>query len=172
VSLVRPNLEYKSYLYRPFYDVHIHRIAGVQKKYEGWDERTCTIYPRKRSNASIIFVFDILSRRVSSANFVNVIAPRYHTWGVDFLYTIWFSWHYLQHSQMNGVVGHFNEVTGLSNFHLSRNQFFDCLCCDLVQFFTFCWIILYTVLWPLLYGLIFFRCIDLLTLQVSYSRIL
>jgi hypothetical protein len=60
----------------------------------------------------MIFVFDVLYGRVGSPNLLsvfNVIATRYRTQVGE---------------PLNDVVRQFNEVAGLLDFHLSRNQFF------------------------------------------------
>jgi hypothetical protein len=83
---------------------------------------------RRRSDACMVFVFDDLSGRVGSPNLlslVNVIAPRYHTQGGDFLRIDFHCNNYGVHELLNDGVQHFNEVAGLFDFHLSRNQFFN-----------------------------------------------
>jgi hypothetical protein len=93
---------YASCVWRPFYDVHISRIERVQGKFVryalrglGWINmhdlppyvnryaliRLETLL-RRRSDACVMFVSDVLSGRVGSPNLfslVNVIAPRYYT---------------------------------------------------------------------------------------------
>jgi hypothetical protein len=69
--------------------------------------------------------FWLLSGRVGLPNFlflslVNVIAHRYRTRvaiSCGLIFTV--------REPLNNVVRHFNEVAGLFDFHLSRNQFFN-----------------------------------------------
>jgi hypothetical protein len=81
---------------------------------------------RRRSDASVIFVFYVLSGRVGLPillSLVNVIALRYRTRGGDFLRINFHRTNYGVHEPLNDAVRHFNEVAGLFDFHLSRNQF-------------------------------------------------
>jgi hypothetical protein len=85
VSLVHPKLEYTSCVWRPFYGAHIDRIKRVQRKFVRYALRglewtdMCDLPPyvdrcalirletlaERRANACVIFIFDILSGRVS-----------------------------------------------------------------------------------------------------------
>jgi hypothetical protein len=88
--------------------VHISRIERVQRKFAGyalqeleWADMynlpsyvdRCALIcletlTRIRSDACLMFVFDVLSGKAGSLNLlslVNVIAPHYRTWGGDFL---------------------------------------------------------------------------------------
>jgi hypothetical protein len=61
-----------------------------------------------------MFVFDVFYGRVGLPNLlslVKVIAPRYRIQDGD-------------HEPLNVAARRFNEVAGLFDFHLSRNQFF------------------------------------------------
>jgi hypothetical protein len=82
---------------------------------------------RRRSDV-LMFVFNVLSGRVGSPNLlslVNVITPHYSTRGGEFLRIDFHSINYGVHEPLNDAVRHFNEVAGLFDFHLSRNQFFN-----------------------------------------------
>jgi hypothetical protein len=75
----------------------------------------------------MMFVFDILFGRVGSLDLlslVNVIVPRYHTRDGDFLRIDSHRINYGVHEPLNDAVWNFNEVAGLFDFHLLRNQFF------------------------------------------------
>jgi hypothetical protein len=72
-----------------------------------------------------MFVFAVLSGRDSSSNLLSLVnAPRYHTWGGDFLRIDFHCTNYDVHEPLNDVVRHFDEVAGLLfDFNFSRNQF-------------------------------------------------
>jgi hypothetical protein len=73
---------------------------------------------RRRANACVLLVFDVLSGMVGSPNLlslVNVIALRYHNRGGDFSRI---DFHRV-HKLLNYAVRHFNKVAGLLGFHLS-----------------------------------------------------
>jgi hypothetical protein len=73
-----------------------------------------------------MFVFDVSSGRVGLPillSLVNVIALRHRTRVGDFLQMDFHRTNYGVHEPLNDAVQHFNEVAGLFNFHLSRNQF-------------------------------------------------
>jgi hypothetical protein len=75
---------------------------------------------RIRSDAGMMFVFDVLSERVGLLNLlslVNVIAPRYRTGGGDFMQIDFHCTNYGVHKPLSDAVRHFNEVAGLFDFH-------------------------------------------------------
>jgi hypothetical protein len=79
---------------------------------------------RRRSDACVMFVFDIVSGGIGSPNLlslVNVIAPRYRTLGGNFLGIDFHPTYYGVHELLNDAVRDFHEVTGLFDFHLSKN---------------------------------------------------
>jgi hypothetical protein len=84
---------------------------------------------RRRSDACVMFVFDVLSGRLGSPNLlslVNVVGLRYRIRGGDFLQIDFHHTNYGVHELLNDAVLHFNQVAdGLFDFHLSRNQFFN-----------------------------------------------
>jgi hypothetical protein len=148
VSLVRPKLEYASCVLGPFYDVLVNRIERVQRKFVryalrglGWTDmydippyvERCSLIrletlTRRRSDACVMFVFDVLSVRVGSLSLlflINVIASRYRTRGGNFLRIYFHRTNYGVHELLYDAVWHFNEVAGLFDCHLSRNQFFN-----------------------------------------------
>jgi hypothetical protein len=143
--------------------VHVNSIERVQRKFIryalrglGWMDMydlppyvgPCALnrletLTRRRSDACVMFVFDVLSGRVGSSNLLSLLNV---TRGGDFLRIDFHRTNYGVHEPLNDAVRHFNEVAGLFDFHLSSNQFFNRLksgCCDLVQPFTLCWTILY-----------------------------
>jgi hypothetical protein len=84
VSLVRPKLEYASFVWRPFYGAHIDRIESVHRKFVkytlhglGWTDM-CDLPPfvdrcaKRCANACVMFIFDILSSRVNSSNLLSL----------------------------------------------------------------------------------------------------
>jgi hypothetical protein len=86
------------------------------------------ILAKRRANACVMFIFDILSGRVNSTNLLSLIsinAPWYHTWTSDFLLVDFHRTNYGIHKPLNGAVQSFNEFAGLFDLHLSRHQFFD-----------------------------------------------
>jgi hypothetical protein len=108
MSFVRPKLEYASCVWTPLYYVHINRVERVQWKFIrfalrglGWTdlhdlppyEDRCALFHidtlyKKRTVACIVFLFDILSGRVSSTSLwsmMYIVAPWYRTRGGDFL---------------------------------------------------------------------------------------
>jgi hypothetical protein len=56
---------------------------------------------------------------------INMTARRYHSRGGDWLRINFHRTNYGVHEPLNDAVWHFNWVTGLFDFHLSRNQFFN-----------------------------------------------
>jgi hypothetical protein len=74
---------------------------------------------KRRANASVMFIFDILSGRVNSSNLLSLISIN-ATWYHGFHRT-----NYGVHEPLNGAVRSFNELAGLFDLHLSRNQFFN-----------------------------------------------
>jgi hypothetical protein len=76
--------------------------------------------------ACIMFVFDILSGRVSSSrllSMMHMIAPWYQTRGGDFFLVRFHRTKYGVPEPFNGAVRRFNKFIGLFDFHLTRTQF-------------------------------------------------
>jgi hypothetical protein len=75
----------------------------------------------RRSIASVMFIFDILSGRVSSPNLLSVldlITPRYPTRGTEFLRIDFHRTNYGLHEPMSGAMRQFNEVIPLFDLSL------------------------------------------------------
>jgi hypothetical protein len=75
-----------------------------------------------------MFIFDVLSGRVNSPGLLsvlNLIAPRYSTRGTEFLRIDFHRTNYGVHEQMSSAMRHFNEVIGLFDFGLTRDQFLN-----------------------------------------------
>jgi hypothetical protein len=139
-SLIRPKLEYASCVWSPFYDVHVDKVERVQRRFIryalrglGWTDtydlppyehrcallRLDTLVKRR----SIMFIFDILLGRMNSPNLLSALdlnTPRYRTRGSEFLRI---GFHYGVHEPMSAAMREFNEVIGLFDFILTRNQF-------------------------------------------------
>jgi hypothetical protein len=65
---------------------------------------------RRRSDACVMFVFDVLSGRVCSPSLlslINVITPRYCTWGDDFLQIRFLRTNCGVHDSLNDAVRNF-----------------------------------------------------------------
>jgi Reverse transcriptase (RNA-dependent DNA polymerase) len=148
MSLVRPKLEYAGCVWNPLYGVHVNRIERVQRKFIrfalrdlGWTdmhdlppyENRCALLNidtlfKRRAVACIMFIFDVLSGRVSSPNLlsmVNVNVPQYQTRGGEFLRVGFHRTNYAAHGPLNNASRQFNEVIGLFDFNLTRNQFLN-----------------------------------------------
>jgi hypothetical protein len=82
---------------------------------------------KRRSIACIIFIFDILSGRMNSINLLmsalDLNTPRYRTRGSEFLRIGFHRTNYGVHEPMSAAMREFNEVIGLFDFILARNQF-------------------------------------------------
>jgi hypothetical protein len=101
-SLVRPKLEYASCVWSPFYEVLMDKVELEQRRFIryalrslGWTdiydlpqyEHRCALMRldtlvKRHCIACILFIFDILSGRMSSPNFLSALdlnTPRYRT---------------------------------------------------------------------------------------------
>jgi Reverse transcriptase (RNA-dependent DNA polymerase)/Endonuclease-reverse transcriptase len=148
MSLVRPKLEYASCIWSPFYDVRVGKVERVQRRFIryalrnlGWTdmydlppyEDRCALLrletlAKRRSVACIMLIFDILSGRVSSPNLLSVLelnTPRYQTRDSEFLRIGFHRTNYGVHEPMSAAMRGFNEVIGLFDFILTRNQFIN-----------------------------------------------
>jgi hypothetical protein len=79
---------------------------------------------KRRSIACVMFIFDVL--RVNSPNLLSLldlITPRYPTRGTEFLRIDFHRINYGLHEPMSGAMRQFNEVIGLLDFDLTRDQF-------------------------------------------------
>jgi hypothetical protein len=146
VSLVRSKLEYACCVWQPFYAVHIARIERIQEnfiKYAlrrlGWDQNRelpsykdrCALIHldtlrNRRETARIMFVFDLLSNRIVSSRLLSDVClrvPFYLTRRQEFLFIENHRTNYGTYEPINAAVLCFNEVAGLFDFNLSRNQF-------------------------------------------------
>jgi hypothetical protein len=75
-----------------------------------------------------MFIFDVLSGRVNSPNLLSVldlITTRYPTRGTEFLRIDFHRMNYLLHEPMSSAMRQFNEVIGLFDFGLTRDQFLN-----------------------------------------------
>jgi hypothetical protein len=82
-------------------------------------------FTKRRSIACVMFIFDVLSGRVNSPNLLSVldlITPRYPTQGTEFLRIDYHWTNYGLHEPMSGAMRQFNEVIGLFDFDLTRDQ--------------------------------------------------
>jgi hypothetical protein len=78
------------------------------------------------SIACIMFIFDILSGTMNSPNLLSALdlnTPGYRTWGSEFLRIGFHRTSYGVHEPMSAVMREFNEVIGVFDFILTRNQF-------------------------------------------------
>jgi hypothetical protein len=83
---------------------------------------------KRRSIASVMFNFDVLSGRVNSPNLLSVldlITPRYPTRGTEILRIDFHRTNYGLHEPMPVEMRRFNEVIGLFDFDLTRDQFLN-----------------------------------------------
>jgi hypothetical protein len=81
---------------------------------------------KRRSIVCVIFIFDVLSGRVNSPDLLSVldlITLRYPTRGTEFLRIDFHRTNYGLHEPMAGAMRQFNEVIGLFDFGLTRDQF-------------------------------------------------
>jgi hypothetical protein len=73
-----------------------------------------------------MFNFDILSGKMNSSNLLSALdlnTPRYRTRGSEFLRIGFHRTNYGLHEPMSDAMREFNEVIGLFNIILTRNQF-------------------------------------------------
>jgi hypothetical protein len=85
--------------------------------------------------ACVMITFDVLSGRVNSLNLLSVldlIAPRYPNRGTEFLRIDFHRTNYENHEPMSIAMRQFNEVIGLTDFGLTRDQLLNRLrqCCN------------------------------------------
>jgi hypothetical protein len=81
---------------------------------------------KRCSIACIMFIFDILSGRMNSLNLLSALdlnTSRYRTRGSEFLRIGFHRTNYGVHEPMSAAMREFNEVIGLFDFILTRNQF-------------------------------------------------
>lgn len=146
MSLVRSRLEYACCVWQPFYAVHIARIERIQEKFVtyalrrlGWD--TSRVLPpygsrcsllgldtlkMRRVIAKVMFVFDILSGRVSSPSLLAEIGfrvPSYSTRRHEFLQIDYHRTNYGAFEPINAALHSFNEIADLFDFNMSRSRF-------------------------------------------------
>jgi hypothetical protein len=134
-------------VWNPFYDVRVDRVERVQMwfiRYAlrglGWTDMHLPPYEDRcallhldtlakiRSIACVMFILDVLSGRVDSTSLLsvlNLIAPRYPTSGTEFLRIDFHRTKYGIHEPMSSAMRHFNEVIGLFEFGLPRDQFLN-----------------------------------------------
>jgi hypothetical protein len=148
-SLVRPKLEYASFVWSPFYDVHVDKVERLQRWFIrlalrglGWTdtydvppyEHRCSLLRlyslvKRRSIACIMFIFDILKGRMNSPNLLSapdLKTPRYRTLlGAEFLRIGFHRTNYGVHELMSAAMREFNEIIGLFDLILTRNQFLN-----------------------------------------------
>jgi hypothetical protein len=75
-----------------------------------------------------MFIFDILSGRMNSPNLLSALdlnTPQYRTRGSEFLRISFHRTNYGVHEPMSAAMREFNEVIGLFDFILTRNQFLN-----------------------------------------------
>jgi hypothetical protein len=146
VSLVRSRLEYACCVWQPFYAVHIDRIERIQEKFVkyalrrlGWDPSSvlppyrgrCSLINLetldvRRRIARVMYVFDILSGRVSSPHLlaeVGLRAPTYPTRRREFLHIDYHRTNYGAFEPINAALQSFNDVADLFDFNVSRSRF-------------------------------------------------
>jgi hypothetical protein len=79
---------------------------------------------KRRANACVMFIFEVLSGRVNSSNLLPLIsinAPWYHTRTSDLLRVDFYRTNYGVHEPLNRAVRSFNEFASLFDLHLARN---------------------------------------------------
>ena len=146
MSFVRSRLEYACCVWQPFYEVHVSRIERIQEKFVkyalrrlGWDitrdlppyTHRCMLLSldtlkMRRDTARILFIFDILSGRVSSPPLlaeVGLCVPSYITRRHDFFQIDYHRTNYGTFEPINAALYSFNEIADLFDFDLSRSQF-------------------------------------------------
>jgi hypothetical protein len=77
-----------------------------------------------------MFIFDILSGGMNSSNLSSALDlnfPRYRTRGSEFLRIGFHRTNYGVHEPISAAMSEYNEVIGLLDFILTRNQFMNCL---------------------------------------------
>jgi hypothetical protein len=95
---------------------------------------------KMRSIACVMFVFYVLSGRVNSPNLLSVldlITPRYPSRCTEFLRIDCHRTNYGLHEPMSGSMRQFNEVIGIFDFGLTRDQFLNRLRLILTYFYYF-----------------------------------
>jgi hypothetical protein len=133
-SLVRLKMEYASCVWNPFYNVRVDRVERYTLRGLDWtdmhdlspyEDRCALLHldtlAKRRSVACVMFIFDILSGRMSSSIFLsvlNLITLQYPT-----RTSLWTN--YELHEPMSGAMRQFNEVICLFDFGLTRHQFLN-----------------------------------------------
>jgi hypothetical protein len=135
-------------VWNPFCDVRVDRMELVQMwfiryvlrglgrtdmhDWPPYEDRCALLHfdtlPKKRSIASVMFIFDVPSGRVNSPNLLSVldlITSRYPIRGTEFLRIDFHRTNYGLHEPMSGAMRQFNEVIGLFDFDLTRDQFLN-----------------------------------------------
>jgi hypothetical protein len=83
---------------------------------------------KRHSIACIMFIFDILSGRMNSPNFLSALdLNTLQNWnrGSEFLQIVFHRTNYGVHEQMSAAKRDLNEIIGLFDFILTRNQFMN-----------------------------------------------
>jgi hypothetical protein len=129
-------------------DVRVDRVERVQRRFIryalrglGWtdmhdlppyEDRCALLHlytlAKRRSVACMMFIFDVLNGRVNSPGLLsvlNLIAPRYSTRGTEFLRIDFHRTNYGVHEPLSSAMRQFNEVIGLFDFGLTRDQFLN-----------------------------------------------
>jgi Reverse transcriptase (RNA-dependent DNA polymerase) len=146
VSLVRSRLEYACCVWQPFYVVHIDRIERIQEKFIkyalrrlGWNANSdlppyhsrCGLINLetleiRRDIARIMYVFDILSGKVSSAPLLAEVGfriPSYATRRHEFLHIDYHRTNYGAFEPINAALNSFNDIANFFDFNVSRKRF-------------------------------------------------
>jgi hypothetical protein len=83
---------------------------------------------KRRSITCIMFIFDGLGGRMNSSNLLSALdlnTPRYRTRGYEFLRIGFHRTNFGVHELMSAAMREFNEVIGLFDFILTRDQFLN-----------------------------------------------
>jgi hypothetical protein len=143
----RLKLEYGSCVWSIFYDVHVDRVERVQRWFIwytlrglGWTDDDLLPYGHRfailrrvtlvirRFIACLLFIFDSLSGRLNWPNLlfdIDLNTPRYQTRDSEFLRIRFHCTNYRVHEPMSAAMHKFNEIIGLFDFILTRNQFMN-----------------------------------------------
>jgi hypothetical protein len=120
-------LEYANCVWNLFYDVRVDRVERVQKRFIryalrglGWtdmhdlppSEDRCALLHLDTLALNLLSVFDL-------------ITPRYPTRGTEFLCIDFHRTNNGLHESISGAMRQFNEVIGLFDFGLTRDQFLN-----------------------------------------------
>lgn len=146
-AIVRSQLEFSSVVWCPYFDIHINRIESIQKQFVLYALRKLNLRDNnfilppysercemlsleslrvRRENASVFFIFDLLSGYIDAPNLlslINIYVPPRVFRNHSFLARTFHSSTYGCNEPMNRMTDQFNTRANLFDFTISRSSF-------------------------------------------------